>query len=124
MANPSRAFTPTRSEGGPQNLCSLVFICDSLAGGYGSARLGNLSESARGEAADLAVFYGNNQGGQVRPGVDQRKAALYAKQAHGGVQAVGSGGVGRNNGGLNTIGEAEAGRWIDDVGIVDAIDSK
>ena len=70
----------------------------------------------------LAVFLGDNQGGGVRPGVDQRQAPLHAEQAHGGIQAVGGGGVRPNDGRLNALRQAKARRRVHDVRVADAID--
>ena len=87
-----------------------------------SALPGKACESARSEAPRLPVFLGHDQGRRVRPGINQRQAALHAQQADGSVQAVGGSGVGSNHGGLNALRHAQAGRRIHDVRIADAVD--
>src|SRR5947208_15081455 len=68
------------------------------------------------------VFLCENQRGCAWKRFHKRKSGLHAEQANGGVETVGRGRVGRNNGGLDAIGHAEPGCRINDMRITDAAD--
>ena len=70
----------------------------------------------------LTVVLGHNQGRYVRQRIGQRQAALDAKQAQGGIQAIGGSGVKADDRCLNAVRQPKAARRVHDVGIADTID--